>query len=391
MLTNTYNINILGEFVMRVILGALSKILAGEFLIDKNPLTLIQELDLKGQKIEEDFSQLLKIHFCKQPSNRKYIERVDEQAFNQPYSIKGTDMYGFVMKAEYDSLQKLCDKYFNIGSSKFYCPAASCVVLTLNNIESLQSINPPDSEKGRVSEQEAIFWVPIFMGTKIGTFFKPEKLVWFMSYLFVDNTPPLVSGREIYGFPKQLAKFTFPSPLEKADFLSVDTLVFKKFSPDSTAQEARIIEVKTEKSLNQSNKYQDFSEFLADIVKNIQIKQITIPNFDIGFNLISSLLEEKVNVISLKEFRDVEDPTIACYKAIVHSSMVVTQFHQAEISTDSLVSIFNYPSHQICQELGLSASNSDKVTITPLFSFHLNFDFQLNGGTVLWEEEKQKK
>ena len=42
MLTNTYNINILGEFVMRVILGALSKILAGEFLIDKNPLTLIQ-------------------------------------------------------------------------------------------------------------------------------------------------------------------------------------------------------------------------------------------------------------------------------------------------------------------------------------------------------------
>ena len=71
--------------------------------------------------------------------------------------------------------------------------------------------------------------------------------------------------------------------------------------------------------------------------------------------------------------------------------MVVTQFHQAEISTDSLVSIFNYPSHQICQELGLSDSNSDKVTITPLFSFHLNFDFQLNGGTVLWEEEKQKK
>ena len=94
--------------------------------------------------------------------------------------------------------------------------------------------------------------------------------------------------------------------------MSVDTLVFKKFSPDSTAQEARIIEVKTEKSLNQSNKYQDFSEFLADIVKNIQIKQITIPNFDIGFNLISSLLEEKVNVIKETK-KEIVEPTTTRY------------------------------------------------------------------------------
>ncbi|MBD2385100.1 hypothetical protein [Cylindrospermum sp. FACHB-282] len=377
---------------MKVILGALSKLLAGELLIDKNPLTLIQELDLKGQKIEEDFWQLLKMHFCGQTPSRKYIERVDEQAFNQPYLIKGVDMYGFLLNAKCYKLQEICDKYLNIGSSKFYCPAAPYVVLTINNIESLQSINSPDSEKGYVTEQEAIFWVPVLMGTKVGLLFKPERLVWFMAYLFVNNSPVLVSGREIFGFPKQIATFTFPSQPGETEPLSVDTLVFKKFFQNLKAEEARIIEVKTKKSLNdQTNSYEDPAEFLADMVNNLKINQVTIPNFDISLDLISGALGKAVNIIGLKEFRDIEDSSTACYKAIVYTPMRVTNFSRGTIIKNSLVKIHNYASHRICQELGLSNSDAQVAEITPSLSFYINFDFQVDNGKVLWEEGWQKR
>jgi hypothetical protein len=371
---------------MRLMLGALSKLLSGECLINKNPIALIQELDLTGQRIEEDFWQLLKMHFCGQIPNTEYIERVDEQAFNQPYIIKGTDMYGFFLKAKCYKLQEVCDKYLNIGSSKFYCPAAPWVVLTINKMKSLQSIYPPDYQKGYLTEQEAIFWFPVFMGTKIGSIFKPEKLVWFLPYVFVNNSPILISGREVLGYTKQLATFKFSSQ-DNLNSLSVNTLVFEKFSPDTEATEnAPIIEATIHESVNaQSNNYQDFSEFFADTVENLKTQQITIPNLEIGLNLISTIVNPAINTISLKEFRDIENSSIACYKAIAYTPLILTNFHGGRIIQNSSVKVYNYPSHQICQELGLSDSQASVAELTPFFSYYINFDFRVDNGTVLWD------
>ncbi|MBV8887477.1 MAG: hypothetical protein JO235_26245 [Chroococcidiopsidaceae cyanobacterium CP_BM_RX_35] len=376
--------------------------------IQQRPDQLLQDLAVQGKNMERDAFNFLKTYFS--PSNQrsqypKYIESDDEQAFNQPYEIKGTKMYGFVLEASISKLQELCDKYLNepANGTITYRPVTHYIILTLNDIDSLSSVESPGYNKGIISEQEAIFWVLTAAGKQQGPFFAVERLGWFMPFVYVNNSPILVSGREVYGFFKQLSELKIPKIDQEPDLFTIDALVFKKFSPTTNARDSRLLEIRriSQGDNHKSIKTWDsFEEIVTEIVRLLfdSNGNIDIPGLELPLNLLHYLFERDVPMVTLKQFRDVEDSRRACYQAIVEFLMQLQTYHRGKIlGFDKFGDQFelivnNFASQPIVQSLGLypGLSPGGELAHVPIkLAFLLNFDFIVENGTIVWQASQR--
>ncbi|MFN6481874.1 MULTISPECIES: hypothetical protein [unclassified Nostoc] len=376
--------------------------------IQQKPDQLFQDLALKGKNMEQDITSFFKNYFSGDVNKLpypKYIERADGQAFNQPYEIKDTKMYGFVVEGSMAKLQEVCDKYLNDPNNGEieYRPATNYLILTFNKIDSLSSIDPPDYEKGTVHEEEAIFWMLTVVGRRVGPLFIAERLACFMPYLYVNNSPILVSGREVYGFFKQLGKFQIPDLNQEPDLLTVDTLVFKEFSPTSQALDTRLLEVQRistgakHQAIKTWDTFEEAVRAIASLLFNNE--EIAVPGLQLPFNLLEYLLEKVVPLVTLKQIRDVENSKKACYQALVESPMQLQTFYGGKLfgfngfGDQFQLKINKFASQPIVQDLGLDKgypAGSESVNIAVKLGFVLHFDFILKDGKIVWEAPQKK-
>ena len=375
--------------------------------IQQKPEQLFQDFAVKGKNMEQDAASFFQNYFCgggnKSPYP-KYIERADGQAFNQPYEIKGTKMYAFVVEGSMAKLQEVCDKYLNDPNNGEieYRPAMNYLILTFNKIDSLSSIYPPDYDKGTVFEEEAIFWMLTVVGKRVGPLFIAERLAWFMPYLYVNNSPILVSGREVYSFFKQLGTFQIPDLNQEPELLTVDTLVFKDFSPTSKSIDARLLEVKrisTGEKHEAIKTWDTFEEAVRAIASLLfDNNEIILPGLQLPFNLLEYLLAKIVPLVTLKQIRDVENSKKACYQALIESPMQLQTFYGGKLfgfnnfGDQFQLKINNFASQPIVQDLGLYkgySPGSESINIPVKLGFVLNFDFTLKDGKTVWQAPQQ--
>jgi len=309
----------------------------------------------------------------------QYISRGGDTAFAPPYSLNETKLYGFFLEGTLENLQTLCDKYLNIpGQDQFqYRPAANRVLMVFDTIAHINSTQPPGSDKGFFSEAgEVMFWVLTEARKQEGSKFVVDHHAWFIPYIFVDSTPAMVLGREVYGFPKELGKFQIPADTSHPQKFSLETLVLQPFSPQSETTWRTIINVEN----TQAEK------------GDIPIKPWT--DFSQVFEEISTLFEEvkvdkkcpthlEIPMVFLKQFRDVRDGDKACYQAIVEATATLEKLHHGfpYLRQKFEVTIENFDSHPIVTELGL------KLKQTAQLAFWLNFDFSFGNGTEIWKSQ----
>lgn len=323
-----------------------------------------------------------------------------KQVFKQPYNIQGTEFYGFVVEGTMKNLQDLCDRALNKpGSPVEYRPVTNYILISFDVVNKMSSIDRPDSEQGYFSENEIIVWVLTMVGKKIGPFFVVERLAWFVPYIFVSNVAALLAGREVYGFPKSIAEIQIPKPEEKPDFFSLDTLMLKTFNPHTKAETRRLLEIK---QINSADNPQVIKthDSLEDIMqKGIELLfgydgTIDVPGIGFPLKLAEYLIEEEAPMVCLKQFRDIEDGSKACYQAVVEFIMKTTRFHTGKLLGfgDSgykyELNIYNFASEPIVKDLGLQYQffDSQVVKVPVNLSFYLNFDFVVNPGKVIWEK-----
>lgn len=374
------------------------------YQLQETPDQILQTLAAKGKNMQEEMIDFVNSHCCvcqQKPVKPEYIERADGQTFNQPYEITGTTMYGFAIQGSMSKLQDVCDKYLNNPTQGEieYRPAMSYIILTINNLESLRSINPPDSEKGTVKEQEVVFWMLTVVGKRVGSIFIPQRLAWFIPYIYVDNVIPLVSGREVYGFSKQFGKLQIPTIDQAPDLFTLDTLVFKEFSPQTKETEARLLEVKSishqEKHPYMKN-WDNFEEAILTIADFLwdRNQEISIPGLESPFNLLNYLTKIRVPLVNLKQFRDAEDSRRACYQALIESPMKLESFYGGRLlGFDDFgdkfeLTINKFASQPIVEDLGLHTGylpGRESLQIPVKVAFLLNFDFSLENGITVWE------
>src|ERR1700753_3614618 len=163
-----------------------------------------------------------------------YVDRSGELSWCPPYLAAGVNFFGFAFACQREALQAMCDRYLNapLGESGRFVVASAHALLVFNTIERLQSQTKP--EWGSTSEEETAIWLLVADR-------KTARLVWFHPYMWVDSDAAMVSGREVYGFPKALGWFEIPHGPAAPQALSIDTMLVRQYGSDAKRERATLL------------------------------------------------------------------------------------------------------------------------------------------------------
>jgi hypothetical protein len=282
--------------------------------------------------------------------------------FRAPYFQKNASLAAFIFSADMQRLSTLCDNVLNV-SPDFdykYMPISSSVMLVFADMF-VSSRDERDAQVGLIPETEIGFWMLTLAMKKTRRGYIPSHLAWFLPYIFVDEGNSIATGREVFGFNKQLARIEKPERSQKPEF-TADVFGFKEFGADKIAQWERLIQVRRFASPPQSqpgNLHAVQSTLVDDLLSRARIgMDRTLVRF------VSRFLNDPIPLVFLKQFRDAQDSRKACYQQIIEARMTVETFLEGGIFLKPyMLNLEPLASHPLAQNLGLEVSQGSKVGV----------------------------
>lgn len=279
-----------------------------------------------------------------------YIERGGEQVPPHPYLLRDVTLSAFAFRVDPTRVARLCDHQLNrvTGDRFAYRPALPVAIAYFADSPSTEAAD----RRGATPEKELAIWVPLRAD-------HPRRLVWFCPYIFVDNTYPLVSGREIYGFPKALGRFEIPARDEAPRRFAVEVT---GWSPGGTRGPAHRFELLSVESTGRC-------------ARTSTLRAVG-PFGGWGASMLARLGSAATSV-SLKQIRDIEQPDRACYQAVVEAGFRVPRVHDAgRLLGRYRLHVERSSSYPIIEDLGLPRSGQIDV----LAASWLYFDVESTRG-----------
>ncbi len=306
-----------------------------------------------------------------------YVNRGYELVFEPPYVADGVDFYGFLLSAEKERLQELCDRTLNepLGRPGAFSPAGDFLLLACCNLPSLRSTAPGYDQMGSYAEKEIAFWVPVIDH-------KRERLLWLFPYIWVDSPFAFAMGREIYGFPKGLGEIVIAEDPKSPENFSLGAEGVTTFGPNAIGEMLDLVSVKKESPEEESKDsvFDDAKEVVKEIVHDMKEGFDLFKHPLLTLHTLEDLLHLRIPMVFLKEFRDATSPAETCYQQVVETVASATKIYGGRIyRNDFEITINASDSAPIARDLGLPTSG----TIKPLTSFYMNFDFEIGKGTVV--------
>lgn len=338
----------------------------------------------------------------------RYVEYGGDPSGRHPAAALDIRFYGFPLQADADLLDEFCDRVFNRPSGGQECWQAlgGHVLLNFVNTRSLGSRDPLDQWLGVVEERETAIWIPV-IDVKRG------RMAWAIGFMFVDSGMALVGGRETYGFPKQLGHSLVPRTDDAPTELLVSAVTFKEYGPDQQAERHEVI--RAERLLGGSiplePAWDEPSDAFVDLVRLMLhpsstrgaartassvaagdveralaklrdptgIVRSMTTGIEVALMLMHDFAAAMVPMVLLKQFRDTEITTAACYQAIVECENTVLEFRSGGILNGYTVRINDLAGEPIGRELGVALEQ------TPPLGIFLEFSFLVQLGRILWE------
>jgi hypothetical protein len=239
-----------------------------------------------------------------------------------------------------------------------------------------KELTSPTEIVGYIADQECAFAIPVL---ELNT----RKLGLWMPYIFINSSLGMVTGREVWGFQKEIATFSFPAAGDPSAKFVANAMIFDplaqstqgKLAPLVTVAKPGLFGAPTPKS---SRREDAFGEILDAISKGTGalLAHLTQEVVDVA-NLLDG---SSVTAINFKQFRDAVDPTRACYQAIVESPMrldVLSGF--GLLGGGYRLSITPCQSHTIAKDLGLAAE------VDVAAAFFVDMGFSALAGKVVWQ------
>ena len=90
------------------------------------------------------------------------------------------------------------------------------------NIGRLASGDPHDELRGYLREREVSVWCLVADVAETGP---TSRLLWYLPYVFTDSGQTVATGREVYGYPKQVGTFDADYPAQKKQLRPGDKLI----------------------------------------------------------------------------------------------------------------------------------------------------------------------
>lgn len=319
-----------------------------------------------------------------------YVGRPGAQTFAPPILAQGTRMQSFALRADGSALEALCDRYLN-GPAKGqtdleFRPLGDFVLLANAPMDHISVTDPQDAKKGWMRETDVAFWMPVAGGRRKNGRWQADLLAWFLPYVWVDVSTAVSTGREVYGFPKELAWLDLPASASDALVVQLSTMVLPTYTPDTQLVKKPVFRVErtggVEAGAEQA--FSDFEAAVRDIVGKLYGGGIEVPSWQLIVNLLEDLLKGEMPLVFLKEFRDISQPHRACYQKIVQAPAKLVKFTTAYplLSTYDVV-INGFASHPIARDFGFAAATDGSARVPVELGFYMEYDFKMELGEVV--------
>jgi hypothetical protein len=345
-----------------------------------------------------------------------YVERGGRQVWKPPYAAKHAEVFGFLLPHDRSAIDLLLQRDLVEPSygAVDYRAAFDYLIVLVADIGRLACADPPDSLLGFVREREVGVWSLVADARQGG------RLVWYLPYVFTDSGQTVATGREVYGYAKQIGTFEddFPARLAGGGVTTVSALAVNPYGQHRQAAVLPMISVDTLVAVPPSGQTNDLAAFLSLFSGSVSISDMPSgpapapslamtpsgappPPSAAGpppwvrrvldrirdrapFLEEAILLEQMVanpTLVFLKQIRDIACSTKACFQAVTEASFSVVPGSYEELHRDNFtVTVEDWASHPIATELGLPA----RTPIQPQRAFRASLNFQSELGYDVW-------
>ncbi len=316
--------------------------------IDRRPRTIPGEPASYGQR------------FAPSIERPRYVERLFDLQLPQPFHAQRCRMSSFFLRADPRALRRLCDRMLNepCGGALRYVPAAPLVILACAFVEHMQS-----AAGGGMREIDIAFWVPLRAS---GGPRRRSSLAWLTPFVFVDTAIAAAIGRETYGFAKHVADIQRTHDERGLVSLDVTAPALPSLSPEAIVAPHPAIRIRRGAS---------------DAPRTDPLLTGAQRALDPLLAPLFARTRAEANLVFLKQFRDIADPSVACYQAIAEAPARVTAYRGTRWTTRSYeIALGTAASLPLVEQLGLAGP-----TLTPFASAEVDFDFVMERGREVWK------
>jgi len=315
-----------------------------------------------------------------------------------PFHFDGVTVRLFPLRASRQHLQRFIDKYLNIAPpqvGRFRVPAPFVYLMLINyGRMSIDAAN-----LGWISQREIAFCVPLEWYKLQNGRYNFVDWATICPFIYVDNPLSMSTGREVYGWPKSIARLDeelnawMDNPLARPRLAKVSAMLFPS-AYQGQKQEPRVfLEVIHGPSphalrvpLDPHNPALPWTAIPNFIRSGIGLGNDALglltgmgvlqrqPGLDgrdyvamgrkMGQMLNPRDLQLVANTVNLKQFRAAESPSSVCYQALTNAPMAITRYHNGGMLGDAnlllgdtsggySVLLHRYASTPVIESLGL--------------------------------------
>jgi hypothetical protein len=296
-----------------------------------------------------------------------------------PYECTGVKAFGFPLLADAPPLQALCDQFLSIAPPSAgisfepiqVAPNTCSITLEALDYESLRPTTSPWVDLGETPQRELLFAVPV-VRKQNGV---PVEAGVFIPYIFVDDLGSALTGREVLGLPKVLARFSLDR-----NFPASDPIVMRfkgRKSVSAPAQEKQIVKIAALPG----------TVVLPSLGAAINMFLGPLNALFAGsaaFGLIAAAQAAGSTVgFSTRMLIEPNSSTTDAFRSIMRSTYTTTIIRASGSLTPVSVTLSSLVALDIQSTLGIRPGPGGKIpSLNPFF---LDFDFQLGGLTTVWQ------
>jgi hypothetical protein len=196
-----------------------------------------------------------------------------------------------------------------------------------------------DSTKGHMTERDVGFFVPVRFTDRAGN----TATAMLLPYLYVDNLPAVVIGREIFGFAKVLGDIQI---VHDPPFAEVISTALPVFNPANPVQDLRIVRLRSTSPIV-------LNACVPGTIAQLTLQALTpvltllgLPAPAAGFT--------QVPMVFLKQFRDVTLSGQACFQSVTRAKAQIVSLASVCLLQGTFeVDLPPYASVDIARKLGL--------------------------------------
>ncbi|MCW1885350.1 acetoacetate decarboxylase family protein [Luteolibacter flavescens] len=321
-----------------------------------------------------------------------YTERDTDLNFSPPYRITGVEALSAVRRIDTGVAQDWLDQTLNWRPGKEEAKpkftALPIAFIIFMHMKAMRSTKPPFNSWGSVSETEMVVTLPVLEWDNEG-FISVPSLKFYPIVLCLDSGPALISGREVFGFPKILGQVEL-----NAHGGVARTEVCRAEGEPATDRDGLLLALRRDKEDGPPSSPDSFNKGLVEMVKEELLTGMDrgvlghLLNFNPARKMLNLGLEWVVEAfegldigqkfVFLKQFRDVANPAYACHRSVAECLLEFSHLESLTRETgDWELEVPEWRSSRLLKRLGVDSGPIG----APLRS---SFQIDMSVGKTLW-------